>query len=239
MVSEQSALAQEVERRLQEDAELFIAVSEDEGRLILTGLLSTEREREVALEVVRDVAPNIEVDDNLEIGGVLPGGLGTLGRPAAAIELPQTEAGERTLEPGDFTDQETIRFGEAAAGATSAFEEDEAGSGSEVYVPPIDPVGTDREVIGGLQESSMEDIDVAPSALDGALGDEAIREAILRELREDAQTRDLDLDVQVEQGRVVLRGHVLFIEDVDGAEEVTSRVPGVVEVEEELEVDGL
>lgn len=239
MVRERSDLAQEVERRLQEDAELFIAVSEDEGRLILTGLLSTEREREVALDVVGDVAPGIEVEDNLEIDGVLPAGLDSPARPASAIELPQTEASERTLEPGDFTDQETIRSGGEAAGPSSALEEDEAGSGAEVFVPAIDPVSTDREVIGGLQESSMEDIDVAPSALDDVLGDEAIREAILRELREDSQTRDLELDVEVEQGRVLLRGHVLLIEDVDSAEEVASRVPGVVEIEEELEVDGL
>jgi len=239
MVSERSDLAREVERRLQEDAELFIAVSEDDGRLILTGLLSTQREREVALDVVRDVAPDIEVEDNLEIDGVLPGGLDSPARAAAAMELPQMEAGERTLEPGDFTDQDTIRFGDEAAGPSSAFEDDEASSRAEVFVPPVDPVGTDREVIGGLQESSMEDIEVAPSALDGALGDEAIRDAVLRELREDSQTRDLELDVEVEQGRVLLRGHVLFIEDVDSAEEVAGRVPGVVEIEEELEVDGL
>lgn len=232
MTTEGSSLAREVEQRLRDDAELYIDVSEAGGRLVLTGLLSTESERAIALDVVHEVAPDAEVDDNLEVDGVLPGGLGVADVEAGAEDV-------EAIEPGDFTDQQTIHFGEDAAGPTSAFEDDEASSGAEVFVPPIDPVATDREVIGGLQTSSMDDVEVEPSALDGALGDEAIRDAILRELREDAQTRDLEVDVEVTEGRVVLRGHVLFLEDVDAAEEVTARVPGVEEVEEELEVDGL
>jgi osmotically-inducible protein OsmY len=228
-------LAREVEQRLRDDAELFIAVAEDGGRLVLTGLLSTESERAIALDVVHEVAPDIEVDDNLEVDGVLPGGLGVADVQAGA----GIDAGESTLEPGDFTDQTTIRFGEEAAGPTSAFEDDEVSSGAEVFVPPIDPVGTDREVIGGLQASSLDAVEVELSALDGMPGDEAIRDAILRELREDAQTRDLELDVEVTAGQVLLSGHVLFLQDIDAAQEVAARVPGVLDVDEQLGVDGL
>jgi len=237
MTLDRSPLAREVEQRLRDDAELFIAVAEDGGHLVLTGLLSTESERAIALDVVHDVAPDVEVEDNLEVTGALPDGLG-----GADIESgieAGMERGESALEPGDFTDQVTIGFSEEASGPTSAFEDDEAGSGAEAYVPPIDPVGTDREVIGGLQLSSLDAVDVEPSALDDVPGDEAMRDAILRELREDAQTHDLELDVEVRAGQVLLRGHVLFLDDIDAAEEVAARVPGVTSVEEQLEVDGL
>ena len=145
---------------------------------------------------------------------------------------------EVAIEPGDFTDQRINQFGDSAAGPTSAFEEDPAASGDEVFVPPTDPVGTDREVIGGLATSSTDDVHVARSS-DGTYGDEAIRDAVLRELREDALTNDLFIEVEVREGNVLLTGTVPFIEDVESAESVAARVPGVVEVFEEIEVERL
>ena len=155
-------LAIEVEQRLHESAELHIAVEEDEGKLVLTGLVADERERATALEVVQEVAPGVTVEDNLEVAGALPEGMsGTLGSPVApaAGEFETTDSStdrESALEPGDFTAQEAMQFGDAAAGPTSAFDEDEAGEGNEVFTPPTDPVGTDREVIGGLQRSASD-----------------------------------------------------------------------------------
>ena len=236
-------LAAEVERRLHEGAELHISVEEDAGRLVLTGIIADETERATALELVAEVAPGVEVDDNLELDEALPEGIvGTLGdlvapavdeRDASLEELAEAE----TLEPGDFTTQETLEFGDAAAGPTSAFD-DEASEGDEVFVPPVDPVGTDREVIGGLQSSAVDEIDVERSA-DGQLGDEAIRDAVLRELREDAVTTELAIDVEVTRGRVILTGTVTDIQEAETAEEVAARVPGVVEVQEQLEVTAL
>jgi osmotically-inducible protein OsmY len=237
-------LAVEVERRLHESAELHITVEEDEGRLVLTGIIGDETERATALELVAEVAPGAEVDDNLELDEVLPNGMaGTLGNlvaPAAHESAASLEelAEAETLEPGDFTTQETLEFGDAAAGPTSAFEDDEASEGDEVFVPPVDPVGTDREVIGGLQSSAVEEIDVERSA-DGELGDEAIRDAVLRELREDAVTTALAIDVEVSSGRVILTGTVTDIQEAETAEEVVARIPGVTEVEEQLEVQAL
>ena len=84
----------------------------------------------------------------------------------------------------------------------------------------------------------MDDVSVERSS-DGRLGDEAIRDAILRELREDAATTDLNLEVDVEEGLVTLRGTVQSLDDVESAEEVAARVPGVIEVNEELDVEDL
>ena len=49
-------------------------------------------------------------------------------------------------------------------------------------------------------------------------------------------TTDLQIEVTVEQGVVYLRGRVEGIEDVDNAESVAGRVPGVLDVVEELDV---
>jgi osmotically-inducible protein OsmY len=238
-----TAQREEIERRLHQDAELHIYVSEDEGKIILTGIIADEEERETALDIVSAVAPGAFVEDNLELDEVMPpmlerSALTTEPRGSITETLLEGLREGESLEPGDFTDQETLQFGDSAAGPTSSFEDDPSGEGDEVFVPPTDPVGTDREVIGGLQATSMEDADVERSS-DGLLGDEAIRDAVLRELREDAATTDLVLEVEVNEGMVVLRGQVGFIEDVESAEEVAARVPGVVDVDEQLDVRGL
>ena len=108
------------------------------------------------------------------------------------------------------------------------------------YSPPIDPVVTtdqhgNTQVLGGFSSSSMESIAVERSS-DGTLGDEAIAEAILRELREDAATTALRIEVQVENGVARLRGTVTDIVDSESVEEVAARVPGVTEVIDELTV---
>ena len=111
------------------------------------------------------------------------------------------------------------------------------------YSPPTDPVvTTDRHgntrVLGGFSSSSMDSVAVERSS-DGTLGDEAIAEAILRELREDAATTALEIDVRVVNGVAHLRGAVTDIVDSENAEEVAARVPGVTEVVDELRVSTL
>ncbi len=81
----------------------------------------------------------------------------------------------------------------------------------------------------------MDSLEVERSA-DGTLGDEAIADAIRRELREDAATTALAVDVAVYRGVARLRGTVQDIADAENAEEVAARVPGVLEVREELDV---
>jgi osmotically-inducible protein OsmY len=238
-----SALTAEIERALEEQANLHIAVEEDGDKLVLTGHVDTEDERSTALDIVAEVAGGYEIDDNIDVTVGLPKEteLGTLEEGGAGM-FPDAEANlegeEEAIEPGDFTDQPVMQYGDYAAGPSSAFEEDEASEGDETFVPPTDPVGTDREVIGGLATTSMDDLSVERSS-DGRLGDEAIRDAILRELREDAATTDLNLEVEVEEGLVTLRGTVQSLDDVESAEEVAARVPGVIEVNEELDVEDL
>jgi osmotically-inducible protein OsmY len=111
------------------------------------------------------------------------------------------------------------------------------------YEPPTDPViTTDQndnvQILGGFGHSSMESVAVERSS-DGTLGDEAIAEAILRELREDAATTALQIDVAVARGVARLRGRVPDVIDAENAEEVAARVPGVVEVVEELTVEAV
>jgi osmotically-inducible protein OsmY len=79
-------------------------------------------------------------------------------------------------------------------------------------------------------------VEVEASAEDTLPGDEALAEAVRRELKEDAATTSLAVDVFVRRGVVHLRGWVPDMDDVDNAEAVAERVPGVREVVDELEV---
>ena len=77
-----------------------------------------------------------------------------------------------------------------------------------------------------------------PSAEDNELGDEAVADAIRREIQENAETTDLRVDVTVEEGVAHLRGTVPSLEDAEAAEAVAAQVPGVREVSEELNMQG-
>jgi hypothetical protein len=112
------------------------------------------------------------------------------------------------------------------------------------YFAPTDPVITsDRhgtlQVLGGFAPTSLAEMDVEPSSAEengGAPGDEALADAVRRELREDAATTDLRIQVEVEGGVVYLSGRVAGMEDVENAEAVAAAVPGVRDVVEDLEV---
>src|SRR2546425_457991 len=83
--------------------------------------------------------------------------------------------------------------------------------------------------LGGWTPPAADDVEVAPSATGGVPGDEALADAVRRELREDAATTALELEVVVRDGRVRLRGQVPDIVDAENAEAVAARVPGVLE----------
>ncbi|HEX6511227.1 MAG TPA: BON domain-containing protein, partial [Chloroflexota bacterium] len=73
----------------------------------------------------------------------------------------------------------------------------------------------------------MASMDVDPSASDARRGDEALADAILRELRQDSATTALPVNVRVEEGVAYLTGRVADMDDVANAEDVAGRVPGV------------
>lgn len=93
---------------------------------------------------------------------------------------------------------------------------------AEPYFPPTDPV------IGEAPIDSLEP---------GGQGDEALAERVRRELAQDASTTDLDLSVEVRDGVATLRGRVQDLADVDNALAVAGRVPNVVDVVDEIEVE--
>ena len=148
------------------------------------------------------------------------------------------------VEPS-LVDQEILSDPIAAPGGASGepdnSAEDPVADGDEVYVPPTDPVVTSDErgnlqVLGGFSETSDDGVAPIPSASDGKLGDEAIEDAVRAALRRDAATTSLQIEVLVRDGVAHLRGRVSDLDDADNAEDVASRVPGVREVVEELNV---
>jgi osmotically-inducible protein OsmY len=240
---EEQPLAARIERALA--ASGYEVIVEEDGRTIrLEGRVDTAEARTAATDVAAAFAPDRRIENNLEIETSLPDAApDTLNEREPIFDLPRDldEARARggEIEP-DFTDQAlatsaTEMAGEASAGIEASPEDE------EVFFPPTDPVITtdddgETRVLGGFSPTSMSDDRVARSALDADPGDEAIADAVRRELREDALTTDLVIRVAVRKGVVRLRGAVPSLDDAESAEEVAGRVEGVREVVEELDV---
>jgi osmotically-inducible protein OsmY len=228
-------------------AGLQVIVEQSDGALILSGIVDSEESRQAALDIVTQAAPpGMPIDDQLDIDAVLPTGVDDYASQDPTAELADSEddllADGSELEP-DFTDQPGFTDPLAAAGAEPSDDEDLAESG-DVYTPPIDPVVTTdahgaAQVLGGFGLDADDDVLVEPSAEDRRPGDEALADAVRRELAEDSATTDLNVLVFVRRGIVHLRGQVSDLDDADNAEAVAARVPGVQEVVEELDVAGL
>lgn len=98
--------------------------------------------------------------------------------------------------------------------------------------PPIVPRGKDgASVAQGFAATSDGEEDRA-----GASSDEETTRRVAHLLRTDAATSDLALHVTTRKGVVHLSGLVKTMEDSDLAEEVAGRVPGVVDVVDEMVV---
>jgi osmotically-inducible protein OsmY len=240
-----------IEKQL-EEAGLHAAVEQEGNVITLSGEVQSTGDREAAEEIAASVAPDKRIDNNLEVEMILPETAGHLTSDEPSLsDLPDTVADIEDMgaeiDP-DLTDQNLLTDPHAAVGSPTGAPGESASDpvqeGDEVYFPPTDPVITiDRhgqaEVLGGFSPDSMDEIEVAPSASDGLPGDEALADAIRRELREDSATTDLQVDVLVRNGIARLRGRVPTLEDAENAEDVAGRVPGIEEVREELEVVGL
>lgn len=124
---------------------------------------------------------------------------------------------------------EPLSEGEDARPEVQELRDEETAEGAEPYFAPTDPVLNDRgrELIGGFDETSMDEIVVEPSTIDEEPGDEALADAVRRELREDALTSQLHLAVEVKRGVAYIRGIAEDGEDADDAAEVASRIPGI------------
>jgi hypothetical protein len=125
-------------------------------------------------------------------------------------------------------------------GTTDMIEAVEEG---EIYFPPTDPpLRTDDplegvDVLGGFAATSLEEpSDTMDHPLRLQTNDEEIAERVRYALRADAYTTDLNIEVEVEDGTVLLHGKVRSLDDIEQAEQIAGSVPGVEEVEEDLEI---
>ena len=113
---------------------------------------------------------------------------------------------------------------------------------AEPYFPATDPPMTTHPlnnagVLGGFASDSYdetEDDEDSPLRVQG--GDDEIAARVRRALRSDAYTGELNIHAEVEDGVAYLTGKVRSLEDIEQAEQVAGDVPGVEEVEEELEI---
>lgn len=227
-----------IEDQLALQAGIYAAVEETTTDVVLSGLISSEEQRQAALDIVAAMMPSKRIVDNLEVVDIVPEFDRSSG-PAEtqdAIGASDVEA----IEPGDFTAQ-LIQHNALGASGPSGFTDDEdVSEGDDVYVPPTDPVLTpEGEILGGFQLSSDDSIEIETSTTGAHFSDSAIATAIRRELMEDSATTDLEIHVSVENGVAELRGTVTSLDDAENAEAVANRVPGVVEVRENLAVENL
>lgn len=230
-----------IEEQLAE-AGLQIVVEASDGLLILSGLVETEEAREAAADIVSQAAPNARIDNQIEVETMLPTDVDDFAGGESSAELAGSSA--EIVAAGGELEPDFARLPVAdpveIVGPDSDGDEDIAQSG-EVYSPPTDPVVTTdahgrAQVLGGFDS---EDDPPAERSSDGRLGDEALADAVRRELREDAATADLNVVVAVRNGVAHLRGRVADLNDADNAESVAARVLGIREVLEELDVDGV
>jgi hypothetical protein len=196
-------------------------------------VVETPEARAAALEIARELAGGKPIDADIEVSTTLPREeadapvppAGNLADTIVEVDDPNRELlpDMMGMDPGSTDERSVIEDGE------------------EPYFPPTDPVVAidgrgELEVLGGWTPTSADEAEVAPSATGWRPGDEALADAVRRELREDAATTALELAVTVREGRVLLRGRVADLIDAENAEAVAARVPGVLEVIEELEL---
>ena len=124
-------------------------------------------------------------------------------------------------------------------GTTDIIEAIEEG---EPYFPPTDPplrtVGLNNvETLGGFSITSLEEpTEPVDDPVRLQLNDDDIAGRVRYALATDAYTADLNIEVEVEDGTVYLHGTVGSLDDVEQAEQIAGSVPGVIEVEEDLEI---
>jgi osmotically-inducible protein OsmY len=227
--------ASRIQHEIAQQAGLNVLVDVNDGVLVLTGIVDSTEGRRAAEDIAASVAPSLRIQNDLEVETELPVDVGDFQGGESIAEFTEDTAepatGDSELEP-DFTDLPLETF------------PNETDVGAEPIFAATDPVISVDEhgrahVLGGFSSDSMASIDVEPSAEDTDPGDEALVEAVRRELKEDAATTSLNIEVFVRRGIVHLRGRVPGPEDVDNAEAVAERVPGVREVVDELELPAL
>lgn len=228
-------LLREVERRVAQATGVFVvAHPAGPGVVRLQGVLDDPRLR-AAVRAAAGATPGVQkVIDELELVSAEPLADGDLAPLAAALRWEVPEEGAPVEVP-------LVEEGEEDEATVDALEAAEEGL---PFFPPTDPVlrpsrEGELEPAAGFAATSMDELTgEAPLEGEEPPGDEAIAEDVRRELAEDALTCELDVQVEVQSGVVVLRGRVKSLDEAEAAEEVARRVPGVLDVEDALEVAG-
>jgi osmotically-inducible protein OsmY len=241
-------LARQIEHEIEAQAGISVIAEETADAIVLSGRVDTPEAKQAASDVAATLATGKRIDNDLEVEGTLPVTVSEFHNDVSPTDptpenVAEIRAAGADLDP-DFTDQKLDTTALNMAGVlprTDPRQDEDAEP--ETFFPPTDPVITsdsqgEVKVLGGFSATSDESIRVAPSS-DGTLGDEAIAEAIRRELSEDSSTTALQIIVVVRNGVAHLRGTVEDVEDAENVEGVASRVPGVREVVEELTVKAI
>ena len=239
--------AAQIERAIRQVAGLDVVVEDQDGTIVLEGLVDSERDRQAAEDIAADLSGGATIDNALEVQDELPATVDDFQEEPGSAEPPESvEAlADDELNP-DLMDQQIESDPMAVIGdpdsAGYSGDELDADQGDSAYVPPTDPVITtdahgQAEVLGGFSTTSAEGEIIPARSSDASFGDEAIADAVREALRADAATTDLEIRVVVRDRVVHLHGAVPLLDDADAAEDVASRVAGVREVLEELDVD--
>jgi BON domain len=112
------------------------------------------------------------------------------------------------------------------------------------YTPEreISAATDDTSIVPGGEDGAelpddLDDDDDVGQTTRGPITDDELTARVRRLLRIDAATSMLRIHVSTEDGVVTLRGMVQTLDDTDNAAEVASRVDGVLDVLDELEVE--
>lgn len=219
-----------------------LGVEVKQGVAQLTGLVQSPELHQAALDLARMVDGIRAIDDQIEHQETSPDNYFETGDQDTGFEF-----ADRTALEDDVSDTDPDFVGDVGAEAFQrAIEE------GEPYFPPTDPVvrpctgPQDLEITGGFQDTSLDETRVDASVGPGdpppeaefivIRDDEDIRDDVIRELREDALTTDLQVEVSVVNGVVFLKGRVPTIYDAEHAEAVAGRVPGIIEVRDLTEI---
>lgn len=211
--------------------------SSHEGVVVIDGAVRTD-EAYQSTERLAALTPGVRQVVNHLVHDPLVGSV-PVQRTVTSPEL----AAEIELNHFHFVTPTEDRFNQVIGTTDTAIATDEA----EPYFAPTDPPTrrAPREeggyiVVGGFSPTALDSpitLEQLPRPL--RRGDDEIAREVRLALNEDAGTADLPVHVSARNGIVRLRGIVPSLDDTDLAEEVAARVPGVLEVQEELEVVGL
>jgi len=188
-------------------AGLTLTVTVEAGVLRLEGIVTSEEERQAALDLAAWV-PGVErIDDDMELREFDIDSPDALFQSISTIE-----------EPEGITDDPMIAASEGLA-----------------YFPPTDPPvrmrrGSDQlEVASGFMSTALDDDEIEEGSTD-EIGSEELVDRVRRNLQEDARTSELDLYVSALYGTVVLTGFVDDNLDSESAVAVAAETPGVEDV---------